>query len=135
MREDMPGLECELRKETCPQRVIDAALRRIAAETPPPKRLRHAIHVALLGALLVCGLLVRWRQTGGNPLRRPERIEQQARGPAQVAREAERALDLFGAVLLDAGARSGAVISDRAMPPLRHGFDTARNKIIRNTEL
>lgn len=135
MQEDLPGLARELRKETCPQRVIDAALRQIAAETRPPSRLRYVIPVALAGMVLLCGLLVRWRPTGENLQRQPVRIEQQEHGTAQVAREAERALDLFGTVLLDAGARSETVISERAMPPLRRGFDTAKNKIIHHTKL
>jgi len=134
MQEDLPpGLARELRKETCPRRVIDEALRRIAAETPPPRRLRYVIPVALAGIVLLCGLLLaRWRPAGGNARRQPELAEQQTH---QVARDAETALGLIGTALLDAGARSETVVSDRAIPPLQHGFDTARNKIIRHTQL
>jgi hypothetical protein len=42
---------------------------------------------------------------------------------------------LIAAVLLDAGEHSGNVISDRAIPPLRNGLETAKNKIIHRTEL
>jgi hypothetical protein len=83
---------------------------------------------------LLCALLVWWR-AGGNARRQPELAKQQAHGRTRVAREAETALGLIGTALLDAGARSETVISDRAIPPLRHGLDTARNKIIRHTEL
>jgi hypothetical protein len=124
MQEDLTGVASELRKEACPQRVIDAALRRIAAETPPRKALRYAIPVALAGAALVFGLLVQ---------RRP--AEQRSHAPTQAAIEMARALDLFGTVLIEAGARSETIISDRAMPPLRLGFDTATNTIIRHTKL
>jgi hypothetical protein len=136
MQEDLPGLARELRKETCPQRVIDEVLRRIAAEAPPPRRLRFVIPVALAGVVLLCGLLlVWWRPTGGRARRQPELAKQQIHGPTQVAREAETALGLIGTALLHAGAHSETVISDRAIPPLRRGFDTARNKIIRHKEL
>ncbi len=135
MQEDLPEIARELRKETCPQRVIDAVSQRIAAETPRSNRLRYAIPAALGGIALLCALLVWWRPKGGNLPRQPERVERQAEGPTQVARETEGALDLFGTVLLKAGARSETVISDRAMPPLRHGFETARNKIIHHPEL
>jgi len=135
MQEDLPGLARELRKETCPQRVIDGALRRIAAETPPPRRLRYAISAALAGAVLLCGLLVRWRPADGNVGGQPELAEQQAQGRMLAARQAETALGLIGTVLVDAGAHSETLICDRAIPPLRNGLETAKNKIIRHTEL
>jgi hypothetical protein len=53
----------------------------------------------------------------------------------QAARQAETALGLIGTVLLDAGAHSETVICDRAIPPLCNGLETAKNKIIRHTEL
>jgi hypothetical protein len=88
--------------------------------------------IALAGIVLVCGLWVtRWRPAGGNAGRQTE-VAQQTH---QVARDAETALGLIGAALLDASARSETVISDRAIPPLQHGFDTARDKIVRHTQL
>jgi len=135
MQEDLPGLARELRKETCPRRVIDEAVRRISAETPPRRRLRFAIPIVLAGLVLLCGLLLRWRLAGGNAAHQPQLVEQQAHGRLQVARQAETALGLFGAVLWDAGSHSEAVISDRAIPPLRNGLETAKNRIIRHTKL
>ena len=136
MQEDFPpGLERELRelrKETCPRRVIDEALHKIAAETPAPGRLRFVIPVAFASFVLVCGLLVaRWRPTG-NAGRQTELAEQQRH---QVARQAETALGLIGTALIDAGARSESVVSARAIAPLKHGFDTAKDKIVRHTQL
>ena len=135
MQEDLSRLARELRQETCPRRVIDEAVRRIAAETPPPSRLRYAIPVTvtLAGVVLVCSLLVRSRLTGDNAGRQAQFAQAQRR--LQVAREAETALGLIGTVLLDASAHSETVISDRAIPPLRSGLQTAKNKIIRHTEL
>lgn len=137
MQEDLPGLAHELRQETCPRRVIDEAVRRIAAETPPPSRLRYAIPITLTlaGAALLGGLFFRSRLTGDNAGQQPQWAEQQAQRRRQVARQAETALGLIGTVLLDAGAHSETVISDRAIPPLRNGLQTAKNKIIRHTEL
>ena len=135
MQEDLKGLANELRKETCPQQVIDEALRRIAAETPKPSRLRYAIPLALAAAVLLCGLFVRSRLAGGNAGRQRELAQQPAHSRMQAARQAETALGIIGTVLLDAGAHSESVISDRAIPPLRNGLETAKNKIIRHTEL
>jgi len=134
MQEDLSELAHELRKETCPQRVIDKAWRSIGAETPRPSWLRYAIPAALAGAVL-CGLVVRSRLTGGNAGRQPEVAQQQASGRMQVARQTETALGIIGTVLLHAGAHSETVISDRAIPPLRNGLETAKNKIVRHTEL
>jgi hypothetical protein len=127
MQDDLPRLAHELRQETCPRRVIDEAMRRIAAETPPPSRVRYAVAVTvvLASAVPICGLLVRSR------LGR----EQQAQRRAQVARQAETALSLIGTALLDADAQSETVISERAIPTLRKGLQTAKDKIIRHTEL
>jgi len=135
MQEDLPTLARELRKETCPQRVIDNALRRIAAETPTPRRPAYIIPVALAGIVVLCGLLFWWRPGGNRAGGQPEIIAQQTHGPVQAARDAEAALNLIGTVLLQACARSENVISDRALPPLRDGFAKARNKIIHHTEL
>jgi hypothetical protein len=135
MQEDLPRLARELRKETCPRRVIDEALRRIAAETPPPRRPRYIMPVALAGMVLLCGLLVRWWPAGGSAGGQPKVVPQQAHSRVQAARDTERALSLIGTLLLQAGAHSEDVISNRALPPLREGFDKARNKIIRHTEL
>lgn len=127
MPEDLPRLARALRQETCPRRVIDEAVRRIAAETPPPSRVRYAaaVTVALASAMLLCGLLVRARL---------ER-EQQAQRRVQAACQAETALSLIGTALLQAGAQSETLISERALPTLRKGLQTAKDKTIRPTEL
>ena len=136
MQEDLSRLARELRKETCPRRVIDQVVRRIAVETPPPNRYRYAISatLAFAGIVIICGLLIRARLTGDHA-GQSQLVEQQAQHSRQVARQAETALGLIGTALLDAGAHSETVISDRVVPPLRNGLRTAKNKIIRNTEL
>ena len=134
MQEDLPGLARELRKETCPPRVIEEAWRRIAAETPQPGRLRYAIAATLIAVALLGGLFVRWRLAGGNAGRKLQ-LAEQAHSQMQAARQAETALGIIGTVLLDAGAHSESVIYYRAVPPLRNGLETAKNKIARHTEL
>jgi len=135
MQEDLRELTRALRNESCPRRVIDGALRRIEAERPQPGWLPYAITGALAALVFVCGLLVWSRLEGGKAGRQREMAEQQAHARKQAARQAETALGIIGTVLLDAGAHSETVISDRAIPPLRNGLETAKNKIIRHTEL
>ena len=137
MQEDLPRLARELRKETCPRRVIAEAVRRIAVEAPSPSGLRYALPamVTLAGAVLLCGLVVRSRLAGERAGQQPQLPEQQAQRRMQIARQAETALDLIGTALIDAGAHSETVIADHAIPPLRNGLQTAKNKIIHHTEL
>ena len=127
MPEDLPRIASELRQETCPRRVIDEVMRRIAAETPRPGRVRYGVAVAvvLATAVFICGLLVQAR------LGR----EQEAQRRVQAARQAETALSLIGTALLRAGAQSETVISERALPTLRQGLQTATDKIVRPIEL
>ena len=135
MQKDLTRLTRELRKETCPQRVIDNALRRIAAETPPTSPLRYAVPVILAGAVLVGALLLRSWVNGNNDARDREWVQQQAQHRVQVARQAETALALIGTALLDAGIHSETALSDHAIPPVRNGLETAKNKLLRRTEL
>lgn len=134
MPEDLTQLALELRQETCPRRVIDEATRRIAAETPPRSRLRYALLAVFAGLLALGGLAIQRRLADVNA-RRPMQLAEQRAGNAQIARQAEDALAIIGTVLRDAGAQSGTVISDRAIPPLRNGLETSWNKIIHQTEL
>src|ERR1051326_3962780 len=135
MQEDLSRLARELRKETCPPRVIHEARQRISSETRLRPRLRLAIPMVLAGSLLLFGLLICWRLADARAGRRTEWVAQRARHRMEIARQAETALGLFGAVLQDAGSHSEAVISDRAIPPLRNGLENAKNRIIRHTKL
>jgi hypothetical protein len=134
MQEDLKQLARELRQETCPRRVIDEATRKIAIETAPPSRLRSALLVLFAGLLVLGGLVIQRRLASRNA-GLPTQLAEQDAGGAQIARQAEGALAIIGTVLRDAGAQSEAVISDRAIPPVRNGLETSWNKIIHQTEL
>ena len=127
MPQDLSQLTRELQRETCPRRVLDAVQQRIVVEAASPGWLRQAILVAAVALVLACAVsLWQWetRMAQRAALRRGE-----------VARQAEGALGLVGALLAHASAQSEKVISDRAVPPLRNSFQTAKNKIIRHIEL
>jgi len=132
MQQDFSRLTRELRKETCPQGVLDAVGRRI--ERRSPSRRRFAIAVAFAGAIVVC-CLAGWGWQAGVSARRQAELERVRLGRVQVATQARDALGLIGMELVDAGAHSGKIISDRAVPPLRDSFQTAKNKIIQHIEL
>ena len=127
MQSKLTRLIRELKNEQCPQRVRDQVRGRIAARESAPPRLRLAVSVAMAVVVLLCGLVVwRWR---AHEYTRQAQLAQLSVRRAQVAHQAEDALDLVGSVLLSAGTDSGQIISDRTVPPLRNSFETARNKI------
>ena len=135
MDQNLPRLVSELRKETCPQRVIDEVGRRIAPQTTSADPFRHAIPLAAACLVLLSGLAV-WEWAGtGNSERRVKAPKKGAIDSAQIAQQAEGALGIIGTVFLDATAHSEKVIFNRAVPPLRNGLETAKKKIINRIEL
>ena len=135
MPRDISELARELKKETCPQRVLDAVQHRIAAQKSPHGRLRLAIPFAVACLVLAVGLTV-WRwQVGEVARQQAGLVAQEKLDHARINREAQDALGLLGRVLANAGADSGRIISDRAVSPLRNSLELAKNKIIQHTEL
>lgn len=129
MQRHLSQLASELRKETCPQRVLDEVERRISQEKSAPVRLRWAVLWVVAGFVLVACLSV-WLWAGKENARRGAAlVEHPKLDHAQMARQAENALALVGSELLDASAHSQKIISDRAVPPLRNSIETAKNKM------
>jgi anti-sigma factor RsiW len=135
MQRDILGLARELKKETCPQRVLAEVNRRIALREASPRRRRFAIPLAVAVLALVCGLSI-WRWQAGENARQQARLAAQTKlDHGLVVKQAEGALGLLGSVLANAGADSGRIISDTAVPPLRDSLEIAKNKIIPQTAL
>jgi len=135
MHEDLQELARELRKETCPQRVLDEVARRISAQAPPPSPFRYRIAAALAASIMLCGIaLWRWSVGGGSP-RASEVAQKETIDRVQVARQAEGTLAYIGQVMVHAGAHSERVILNDAVPQLRNSLETAKNKIINRIEL
>ena len=135
MPRDVSRLARELKKETCPRRVLDGVRHRIAAQKSPPARMGLAIPFAVAGLVLLGSLSV-WRwQAVENARDLARLVERENLDHARTTRQAKDALGLLGSVLADAGADAGRIISDRAVPPLRDSLELAKNKIIKHTEL
>jgi hypothetical protein len=130
MDEKLQRLARKLREETCPQRVLDEVARRLSTQARPPNRLRYRIAGVVAVLVLLCGITV-WRwPAGGDAPERSKRAGRVSADSTRVAEEAEGALGCIGAILRDAGARSERVILKGAVPPLRNGLETAKNKIL-----
>ena len=132
MDESLQRLARELRRETCPQRVLDEVARRISTPTRPParSRFRYALAALTAGAALLCGIVILRRPEGGNAQRQTVPVPPTGTDSRQVALQAEGALGYVGSILRDAGARSGHVILKGAVPPLRNSLETAKKKTL-----
>jgi hypothetical protein len=135
MPPDLTPIIRELKKETCPRRVRSSVRGRISARESSPRRLRFAIPLVMAGLALACCLSV-WRwNTVEHARQRAALAELNLRERARTMDQAEGALGYVGSILLQAGAHSEKVISDRAVPPLRSSLELTKNKIIPNLEL
>lgn len=135
MQEDLSKITSELRKETCPRRVLNKVRGQISAQEASRGRLRYAIALATACAVVVCCFTIWLWHTGTNSPQQAQLIEHTKPDRAQVANQAETALAFVGSELLDAGAHSEKIISDRAVPPLRNSIEITKNKLIHPMEL
>jgi hypothetical protein len=126
MQPDLQRIVRELKNEKCPQRVRDQVRGRISARESV--RLRYAIPLALAAFFVICGLLV-WQSQVRENIRQQAQLAQLTTERASVARQAQDAMELVGSVLIDAGAHSEKIISDRTVPQLRNSLETAKNKL------
>ena len=128
MQPDLTRFKRELREESCPQRVLDEVKRQISIDKSSSRWSRYAVPAVCAGLVLL-GCLSGWRWRASEQARL---AEVNTRERARVADQAEDALGLVGSVLLDAGAHSQKIISERTVPLLRDSLETAKNKIIQH---
>lgn len=135
MDEDLQQLARELRKETCPQKVLDEVARRISAQTPAPNRFRYGIATATAVFVVLCGIaLLRW--PASQDVQPASKLEpKQDIDRALVARQVEGTFAYIGQVMVDASEHSQKVILNDAVPQLRNSFETAKNKIMNRIDL
>ena len=135
MPPDLTRLKRELREESCPQRVLDEVKRQVSVAKPSRRWSRYAVPAAC-AALILLGCLSAWRWHAVRDIRERTRLaEFNTRERVRVANQAEDALGLVGSILLNAGAHSEKIISDRTVPRLRDSLETTKNKIIQHIEL
>ena len=128
MDENLKRLVEELRKETCPQRVLDEVARRLPQNAP--SWFRSAFAVAVVAAILLSGLAL-WRLPADSIThQKPNAGAPVAMDSTRAAQQAGVALGCIGAALRDAGTRSEEIILRTAVPPLRNSLQTAQNKLM-----
>jgi hypothetical protein len=126
MQPDLQRIVDELKNEKCPQRIRDQVRGRISAGESV--RLRYAMPLAFAAFIVICGILL-WQWQARENVRQQAQLAQLTTERANVARQAQDAMELVGSVLIDAGAHSEKIISDRTVPQLRNSLETAKNKL------
>lgn len=126
MHDPMRRLISELREEKCPQVVLDRVEHRVRES----KLYRHSPFPfvwALATILIIGAATAAWF---GQAQRR-EIDEARAHAErAQIVAQTQGALAYIGQILLETVAHNEQTILNEAMPPLRNGFETAKNKVI-----
>ncbi len=131
MDDQLQRLVRELRSESCPPQVMDRVAQRIAREKG--LRLRHAWRWAVALMILLVALGAWQKQAGRNAQRKAAVLEVKARADrARVAEQTAGALGYIGQALLEVAAQSQDSILKEAVPPLREGLETTKNKMIKN---
>ncbi len=135
MDQNLQRLVSELRKETCPQAVLDQVARRLSTAAHAPNPFRYGLAGVVLGLVLLCVVAVwQWRahdeDHGRTKLANGKSLES-----ARIAKETEWALGYIGSVLRDASSHSGRIILKEAGPPLRDSLQRAKNTITNHTQL
>jgi len=135
MDQNLQRLVSELRKETCPQAVLDQVARRLSTTARAPNRFRYGLAAVVLGLVLLCGVAVWQWQKRDDAHGRTKLASATSLESARIARETEWALGYIGSILRDASAHSGKVILKEAGPPLRDSLQKAKDKITERTQL
>jgi ABC-type transporter Mla MlaB component len=129
MDRELQRLAGELRRETCPPKVLETVARRLERLAGRERRSRFRA-AAVAAGLVLCGTVAFWQwQTRRDAQRQAAWVQSAPVDRAQIAEQAGGALAYLGHILLQASARSEHVILKEAVPPLRNGFQTA-NKIV-----
>ena len=130
MDDQLQRLARELRRESCPPEVMHRVARYISQEKAGMRFRQVWAWGAPLIALLVA--LGAWQRHAGLNAQK-NAAELQAKAHADRARIAEQtagALRYVGHVLLQAAAHSEDSLLKKAMPALRDGLQTTKNKVI-----
>jgi hypothetical protein len=135
MDQNLQRLVSELRKETCPQAVLDRVARRLSTTAHAPNRFRYGLAGVVLGLVLLCGVAVWQWQARDEAHEQTKLANGRSLESTRIAKETEWALGYIGSVLRDASSHSGRIVLKEAGPPLRDSLQKAKDKITDHTQL
>jgi hypothetical protein len=130
MDDQLQRLARELRDETCPRAVLDKVAERIARDRAASGRSRYRLTRAIASLLLIGAITIwQWQARREGHLATVALAAKAEADRALVIQQIRGALVYVGQVLLEAAVHSEEIILNEAVPPLRNGFQTAKDKV------
>ena len=132
MDQELQKLIAQLQDVKCPSTLLDRVTQRIAREKTPTRLRLPSIAWAVSIAALLGGLAL-WQSLAR---RESLRVAAEATTAAEVranralvAQQAQDAFGYIGQALLRAAVHTENALLEEAVPPLRNGFEFAKNKV------
>jgi hypothetical protein len=117
----------QLQDENCPPAVLDRVAQRIASEKTRQQRAFRPGFAWAVSVICVVGLvaLYEWQTHRAATLL----VAQQKAKRALVAQQTQQAFGYIGQALIRAATQTQNALLKEAMPPMRDGFETVKNKV------
>jgi hypothetical protein len=132
MDQELQKLIRQLQHEKCPPAVLERVSERIAREKAPARSWRDFVGWAVLIAAIF-GAVPFWHRLARREAQRvaaEEVAAAQARANrALVVQQTQQAFGYIGQAVIRAAAHTENALSKEAVPPLRNGFETIKNKV------
>lgn len=132
MDQELQKLIRELQHEKCPPAVMERVTQRISREKSAGPSLRPYVAWAVSITLLL-GTVAFWQWQGHREAKRVAAAElavEQARASrALVLQQTQEAFGYIGQAVIRVAAHTENALSKQAVPPLRNGFETLKNKV------
>jgi anti-sigma factor RsiW len=131
MDHELQKLIRQLQDETCPPKVLDQVAQRISREKTTARSLRSSLAWAVsIACLLGAVALWQWQARREAQLLSAQLAAAQARANrALVVQQTQEAFGYIGQALIRAAVHTENTLLKEAVPPLRNGFETVRNKV------
>jgi hypothetical protein len=132
MDQELQKLIRELQHEKCPPTVMERVAQRIATDKMAARSWRPFVAWSV-SLVVLLGAVVFWQLQNRREAQRvalaAELAAQTRANRALVVQQTGEAFDYIGQALMRAAAHTGNALSKQAVPPLRNGFETVKNKV------
>jgi hypothetical protein len=131
MDHELQKLIRQLQNQKCPQKVLDQVAQRISPQKRNRASLRSSLAWAVsIACLIGAGAIWHWQARREAQLLEVELAAAEARANrALVLQQTEQAFGYIGQALIRAAAHTENTLLKEAVPPLRNGFETVKNKV------
>jgi len=117
MDEKLQELIGQLQDQKCPPAVLEGVMRRIEREKAPRPVRSYLVWAFAMSCVVGAVVFWQWHE------------HRQARARALVVQQTQEAFGYIGQALIRAAAHTENALSKEAVPPLRNGFETVKNKV------